>query len=197
MTFIQLSGDDVLQGTAPQEREHHGSHRIHEDDRRLRGCAGDPNQQHRLPRAVDQQRDARLASSVYPGCKVLLYHVSQAGLRQSLKFDVKWIGYWFNIPGVTLDPNDVAKSFFDSNTDVVLSGLDTPEALNVAKQYADKGSKVLAVAYDYKDGCSPAPSVCLGVPYFDWGPAYVNIVKAVQAGTWKQSWDWNGPDWKI
>jgi simple sugar transport system substrate-binding protein len=34
------------------------------------------------------------------------------------------------------------------------------------------------------------------VPYFNWGPAYVKAIKAAQDGTYKQYWDWNGPDWK-
>ena len=34
------------------------------------------------------------------------------------------------------------------------------------------------------------------MPYFNWGPAYVKAIKAVQDGTYKQYWDWNGPDWK-
>jgi simple sugar transport system substrate-binding protein len=34
------------------------------------------------------------------------------------------------------------------------------------------------------------------VPYFNWGPAYVKAIKAAEGGTYKQYWDWNGPDWK-
>jgi simple sugar transport system substrate-binding protein len=59
-----------------------------------------------------------------------------------------------------------------------------------------KGEKVWAIPYDYKNGCAEAPDVCLGVPYFNWGPVYLKTVKDFQAGTWKPSWDWNGPDWK-
>ena len=35
----------------------------------------------------------------------------------------------------------------------------------------------------------------LGVPYFNWGPAYLDTALAVQDGTWVQSWDWNAPNW--
>jgi len=34
------------------------------------------------------------------------------------------------------------------------------------------------------------------VPYFNWGPVYLETALAVQDGTWTQSWDWNGPDWE-
>jgi simple sugar transport system substrate-binding protein len=38
--------------------------------------------------------------------------------------------------------------------------------------------------------------VCLGVPYFNWGPAYAATVKTAANGKWKQDFQWNGPDWK-
>jgi len=34
------------------------------------------------------------------------------------------------------------------------------------------------------------------VPYFNWGPAYVETITAIKGGTWAQSWDWNPPNWK-
>jgi simple sugar transport system substrate-binding protein len=137
----------------------------------------------------------RLASSVYLGAEYCwtTYRGQDAA---KLVFTVNWIGFWFNIPGVTLDPTQVANSFFDSGADVVISGIDTTEALVVAGQRADKGEKVWAVPYDYKDACSQASKVCLGVPYFNWGPAYLKIIKAVQQNKFKATFEWNGPDWK-
>jgi simple sugar transport system substrate-binding protein len=38
--------------------------------------------------------------------------------------------------------------------------------------------------------------VSLGVPYFNWGPAYAKAVKAAMDGTWKNHFEWNEPDWK-
>jgi simple sugar transport system substrate-binding protein len=37
--------------------------------------------------------------------------------------------------------------------------------------------------------------VCLGVPYFNWGPAYLKTFQAIQAGSWTPTWEWNPPDW--
>ena len=196
VTFIHVSGDAVLQGTAPKNLSNVMG-RV-EYMKMVGGCAAalatTTNSIGYLgPLPNDETR--RLTSAAYLGAKYCFSTYKKAD-PTTLKFEVKWIGYWFNIPGVTLDPNDVAKSFFDGGADVVMSGIDTPEALTVAKQYADKGQKVFAVAYDYNKGCDPAPTICLGVPYFNWGPAYVNIVKSVEAGTFKSSFDWNGPDWK-
>jgi simple sugar transport system substrate-binding protein len=65
----------------------------------------------------------------------------------------------------------------------------------VATQKRKAGREVWAIPYDYKGACQGADEVCLGVPYFNWGPAYLASVKAVRDGTWKQTWEWNGPDW--
>jgi len=137
----------------------------------------------------------RLADAAYLGAKYCWTTYAKKPAAD-LKFDVKWIGFWFNIPGVTLDPTKVANDFFNAGNDVVISGIDTTEALVVAGQRAAKGEKVWAVSYDFKEGCKEAENVCLGVPYFNWGPRYLKTVKDFQAGTYKASWDWDGPDWK-
>jgi basic membrane protein A and related proteins len=145
------------------------------------------------PLANDETR--RLADSAYLGaryCWTTYLHRSAAHLG----FKVTWIGFWFNIPGQTLDPTKVADDFYGSGYDVVVSGIDTTEALVEANKLAKAGKRVWAVPYDFQHACSEAPSVCLGVPYFNWGPAYAKAIKMVQAGTYKQYWDWNGPDWK-
>jgi simple sugar transport system substrate-binding protein len=137
----------------------------------------------------------RLASSAYLGAKYCWTDVLKKDAAQ-LSFKVTWIGFWFNIPGVTSDPTQVADDFFNSNYDVVISGIDTTEALVEAKKAHDAGKAVWAVAYDSKGNCSVAPEVCLGVPYFNWGPAFASTVKTAANGKWKSGFQWNGPDWK-
>jgi simple sugar transport system substrate-binding protein len=114
---------------------------------------------------------------------------------ESVEFAVNWIGFWFNIPGVTLDPTQVANDFFDSRHDVVISGIDTTEARVRAGQRAAAGEEVWAIPYDYVGACDESPDVCLGVPYFNWGPAYVDVVRSVQDGTFSSEFQWLGPDW--
>ena len=144
------------------------------------------------PLANDETR--RLADSAYLGARYCwtTYLRRPAG---ALIFKVTWIGFWFNIPGQTLDPTKVADDFFGSGYDVVMSGIDTTEALVEANKLAKAGKRVWAVPYDFQHACAEAPSVCLGVPYFNWGPAYVKAITMVQNGTYQQYWDWNGPDW--
>jgi simple sugar transport system substrate-binding protein len=113
-----------------------------------------------------------------------------------LQFTVTWIGFWFNIPGVTLDPTEVTNNFIDTGADVVLSGIDTTEGIDVTGQRASEGEAVWAVPYDFEGACENAPDICLGVPYFNWGPSYLEAVSAVQDGTWEQSWLINDPYWE-
>ncbi len=145
------------------------------------------------PLVNDETR--RLADSAYLGaryCWATYLRKSPASLR----FKVTWIGFWFNIPGQTLDPTKVADDFYNTGFDVVISGIDTTEALVEANKLARAGKRVWAVPYDFKGACREAPAVCLGVPYFNWGPAYVKAITLVRDGAYKQYWDWNGPDWK-
>ena len=137
----------------------------------------------------------RLAVSSYLGAAYGWEKVRKRPLAD-LKFKVSWIGFWFNIPGVTADPTQVASLFYDGGYDVVISGIDTTEAVVVATQKRKVGRKVWAIPYDYKGACQGADEVCLGVPYFNWGPPYLEAVKAVRDGRWKQAWLWNGPDWR-
>lgn len=112
-----------------------------------------------------------------------------------LGFEVKWIGFWFNIPGFTLDPTQVTNEFLAAGADVVISGIDTTEAIVRAGQAQDAGQDVWAVPYDYEGACAGAPSACLGVPYFNWGPAYLDVAEDVISGDFEAFWAWNGPDW--
>lgn len=135
----------------------------------------------------------RLASSVFLGAQKCW---ADAGNNPAdLSFVVNWIGFWFNIPGVTLDPTQVANAFYDGGADVVVSGIDTTEALVVAGQRRAAGDDVWAIPYDFVDACSVAPKACLGVPYFNWGPSYADAVNSAAAGAFKASFQWIGPDW--
>lgn len=136
----------------------------------------------------------RLAASAYLGARHC-WTEYQGNDAADLAFKVTWIGFWFNIPGVTSDPTQVADDFYNSGYDVVISGIDTTEALAEAKKFTDAGTVVHAVPYDYIGACEEGSDVCLGVPYFNWGPAYLETVQAIQDGSWAPDWQWNGPDW--
>jgi len=114
---------------------------------------------------------------------------------EDLELKVTWIGFWFNIPGFTADPTLVSDEFLNAGYDVLASGLDTTEALVQTEAAVAAGGKAWAVAYDYEAACDEAPSICLGVRYFNWGPHYVQVVKAVQEGTFTPYWEFGALDW--
>jgi simple sugar transport system substrate-binding protein len=136
----------------------------------------------------------RLASSAFLGAKHCWTDVLGKDAA-SLKFKVTWIGFWFNIPGFTSDPTQVADEFINSGYDVIISGIDTTEGLTEAKKFAGEGKQVWAIPYDFVGSCEEGKEVCLGVPYFNWGPAYVETIKSAMDGSFKSNFQWNAPDW--
>ncbi len=136
----------------------------------------------------------RLASSAYLGAKYCWTEYLGKDAAD-LKFKVTWIGFWFNIPGFTADPTQVANDFINQGYDVIISGIDTTEGLTEAKKAAAAGKEVWGIPYDYVGSCEEGAEVCLGVPYFNWGPAYLINIKAAMEGTLKSHFEFNGPDW--
>lgn len=135
----------------------------------------------------------RLAASAYLGAK---HCWEQAGNDPaSLEFKVTWIGFWFHIPGFTTDPVDVSKDFYSTGYDVVISGIDNPVNLAEAQKFTAEGTPSYGIAYDYVAACSAAPDVCLGVPYYNWGPDYLRVIQSAQDGTWQSQFIFSGPDW--
>jgi len=130
----------------------------------------------------------RLANATYVGA------LACAG-GKTIDFKVTWIGFWFHIPGFTLDPTQVTNDFFDEGRDVVISHIDTTEALVVAGQRAANGETVWAVPYDYEGACEQAPDICLGVNYYNWGPAYLQAAMHASFGTFENNFYWPGPNW--
>ncbi len=136
----------------------------------------------------------RLAASAFLGAQYCWEEVL-GNSADDLSFKVTWIGFWFNIPGVTSDPTQVVNEFFNTGFDVVISGIDTTEAVTEAKKASDAGKKVFAIPYDFIGSCSEAPSVCLGVPFFNWGPDYLKVVQDARSGNFSPFWVWNSPNW--
>ena len=194
--FLHISGDDVLTSKVPKNLSNLMGRM--EYGKMMAGFAAAMTTKtgkigYLGPLVNEETR--RLATSCYLGAKYAWEKVLKKD-PEKLKFQVTWIGFWFNIPGVTADPTQVALNFFNTGYDVVLSGIDTTEAVVVASQKRRAGEEVWAVPYDYVGACEAGPDVCLGVPYFNWGPGYVDFVKESMTGKWTSKWIWMGPDWK-
>ena len=136
----------------------------------------------------------RLVNSAFLGARYCWENYREQD-PSTLGFEVKWIGFWFNIPGFTLDPTQVTNEFLASGADVVISGIDTTEAIVRVGQAFAADEAVWAIPYDFKGACAAAPAACLGVPYFNWGPSYVDAVQSVIDDEFEATWLWLGPDW--
>lgn len=194
VTFINVSGDDAFLGTAPANVGNVMG--TMEWGKAIAGCAAALQTEtgsigYLGPLINFETR--RLVNSAYLGAR----HCYEArGMNpDDLVFTVTWIGFWFNIPGVTLDPTEEANTLLNNGADVLISGIDTTEAITVVGQRAAQGDTVWAVPYDFMGACEISPDVCLGVPYFHWGPVYADLIGEAQAGTWEQSWLLTNPDW--
>jgi len=194
--FLHVSGDDVLTGKASKNLANVMGRM--EYGKMIAGFAAALTTQtgkigYLGPLVNEETR--RLAAAAYLGARYAWENVLKKDPK-TLAFQVTWIGFWFNIPGVTADPTQVAQNFHNTGYDVVISGIDTTEALVVARQKRQEKKQVWAIPYDYKGACEGAMDACLGVPYFNWGPAYVHFIKDAMEGKFKQEWLWNAPDWK-
>lgn len=193
--FIHASGDGALTGKAPKNLSNVMGRM--EYTKMMAGFAAAMTTKtgkiaYLGPLINDETR--RLTVSCYLGARYAWEHVLKKN-PADLTFEVSWIGFWFNIPGVTSDPTQVANTFFDTGYDVLISGIDTTEAVIVAKQKHKAKKDVYAIPYDYHDACDGASEICLGVPYFNWGPSYTDLIKKARDGKLKQQWIWLGPDW--
>lgn len=193
--FLHIAGDHARTGVAPANVANHMGRM--EYGKAIGGCAAALKTQTRTigyigPLANPETR--RLAAAAYLGARDC-YATYRGGNPDDLRFIVTWIGYWFHIPGITLDPTDVANDMFHGRTDVILSGIDTTEALVVAGQRAERGQRVWAMPFNYATACDIEPEVCLGVPFYNWGPAYARFVEAARAGKHRQLWEWEAPHW--
>lgn len=195
--FLHASGDDVLTGTAPPNMGNVMGKMIY--GKMMAGCAAALRTStgkiaYLGPLINDETR--RLVNAAYLGARYCAENLRDEPLPNEIAFKVVWIGFWFNIPAVTLDPTQVANDFINSGHDVIISGIDTTEALVEAHKAYNAGKTVYALPYDYEGACIQGKEVCLGVPYFNWGPAYVRHLTAAISGQWQQTWEWLPPDWE-
>lgn len=98
------------------------------------------------------------------------------GMRETCPectMDVRWINTWHD----PIIEKDASASLFDSGSQVVFTGADTPAVADVAQEKGTWG-----VTYDWFGSCKV--DACLTAPYWNWGPVYADIAEQVAAGTY-------------
>ena len=105
-------------------------------------------------------------------------------VNPDFKLKVVWVSTWFD----PAKEADAAKALIDQGVDIVTQHTDSTAPLQVA---AERGIKAFGQASDMiKFG----PETQLTSIIDDWGPYYVERVKAVMDGTWEQQDVWHGMD---
>ncbi|MFZ0544493.1 MAG: BMP family ABC transporter substrate-binding protein [Candidatus Promineifilaceae bacterium] len=109
---------------------------------------------------------------------IRLGNAAALGMRRTCPdcvMDVRWIFTWFD----PVKEREAAESMLDAGASVIITGADTPGPVQAAGERGDTG-----IAYDSGNACAGLEDYCLTVPYWIWGPLYVDIVTAMQEGTW-------------
>lgn len=109
---------------------------------------------------------------------IRLNNAAALGMRRTCPectMDVRWIFTWFD----PVKEREAAESMLDAGATVIITGADTPGPVQAAGERGETG-----IAYDSNNACEGLEESCLTVPYWNWGPLYVEIVTAMQAGTW-------------
>jgi simple sugar transport system substrate-binding protein len=210
VTFVNITGSNAIMASDIVEGDHALEHSLPELPsanignfngymelpRMIAGCAAALTSEDGsigYLGALINPETRRLAASSYLGARYCADAYRDDISADDISFEVVWIGFWFNIPGVTLDPTEVATGFLDGGADVIISGIDTTEAITVAGQYFAEGDISYGVPYGNVNGCSEAPEACIGAAYYNWGPAYLDTINRVLDGSWEQEWAWLTP----
>ncbi len=116
---------------------------------------------------------------------VRLSNAAALGMRETCPectMDIRWIFTWFD----PVKEREAAESLLDDGATVIITGADTPGPVQAAAERGYTG-----IAYDSNNACAGLEASCLGVPYWNWGPVYLDIVNGVVDGSWVPE-DWYG-----
>lgn len=195
MAFVHCSGDDVLTGKAPKNLTNLFG-RMEYGQMMSGFVAAMTTRTGKIGflGALVNAETRRLASACFLGARYAWTEIRKQP-ADTLRFEVSWIGFWFHIPGVTQDPIEETRLFINEGCDVIVSGIDTTEALQTVSEERKSGKSLWAVPYDYAQACEVGPESCLGVPFFNWGLGYVKVLEAALSRNWKSEWLWLAPDW--
>ena len=194
--FVLIGGDDVITGKAPKNLSNlMGRMTVGQMMAGFAAAMTTRTGKIGFVGALNTEQGRRQAAACYLAARYGWEKVRKKNLAE-FRFAVRWVGHWFHVPGVTQDPDQITRKLFESGCDVVVSGIRTPEVLEVAGRIRDAESPLWAISYDDIGSCEAAAEVCLGTPYVSWGPGYIRLLRASISGGWRSEWLWLGPNWK-
>ncbi len=112
------------------------------------------------------------------------FWLGATSVNPDFDIDVIWVNTWYD-PGKEADAANV---LIQQGADIITQHTDSPAALQVAEK---NGIKAFGQASDM---IMFAPNTQLTAIIDQWGPYYVERVKAVLDGTWESTDTWGGMD---
>jgi simple sugar transport system substrate-binding protein len=109
-------------------------------------------------------------------------YLGAKSVNPNIKFKIIWVSSWFD-PG---KEGDAAKALTDQGADVLFQHTDSPAVMKHAEQ---KGIFAIGQASDM---ATFGPNAQLTALVNNWGPYYVQRVKAAMDGSWKTGDVWGG-----
>jgi basic membrane protein A and related proteins len=109
-------------------------------------------------------------------------YLGAKSVNPNVKFKIVWVSTWFD-PGKEAD---AAKALIDQGSDVIFQHTDSPAAMKMAQE-----RKVFAVG-QASDMANFGKDAQITALINNWGPYYVQRVKAAMDGTWKSGDVWGG-----
>ena len=110
------------------------------------------------------------------------FTIAMRKVNPDAEVKVVWVNSWYD-PG---KEGDAAKALIDQGADIITQHTDSPAPLQVAEQ---RGVYAFGQASDM---VAFAPKSQLTAIIDDWGPYYVERVKAVMDGSWASTDTWDG-----
>ncbi len=109
-------------------------------------------------------------------------YLAAKSVNPDVEFKVVWVYTWFD-PGKEAD---AANALIEQGVDVIMQHTDSPAAMTIAEE---KGIYAFGQATDMSNF---GPNAQLTAIIDNWGPYYIERVKAVIDGTWTSTDTWNG-----
>lgn len=103
-------------------------------------------------------------------------------VNPDITVEVIWTNTWYD----PAKEKDAAVALLDKGADVIAQHQDT-----AGPQQADQERGKFSIGYN-SDMKELAPKAYMTAPIWNWGPYFVEQVKAVDAGTWKNDSYWGG-----
>ena len=113
------------------------------------------------------------------------FYLGATSVNPDFDIDVVWVNTWYD-PGKEAD---AAKVLISQGSDIITQHTDSPAALQVAAQH--EGVMAFGQASDM---IKFAPDTQLTAIIDQWGPYYIERVRAVIDGTWTSTDTWGGMD---